>query len=85
MYRIFHAWTGGDHPFLASRDKPMLLSTVYRCVDLISDSVAVLLGAVQEWMRSAHLSRPSAYELLNLSLADMTRLLSLKRWWPPSY
>lgn len=38
----FRAWTGRITPFLASRDKPMLLSTVYRCVDLISDSVAVL-------------------------------------------
>lgn len=28
--------------WLESRDKPMLLSTVYRCVDLISDSLAVL-------------------------------------------
>lgn len=37
------AWSyTGAHPFLASRSKPMLLSAVYRCVDLISDSVAVL-------------------------------------------
>lgn len=32
----------GSWPALTSRSKPMLLSTVYRCVDLISDSVAVL-------------------------------------------
>ena len=38
------AWTysGSTVPPLLSRSKPMLLSTVYRCVDLISDSVAVL-------------------------------------------
>ena len=35
------AWGGGSSPLL-SRSKPLLLSTVYRCVDLISDSVAVL-------------------------------------------
>ena len=28
--------------FMYRREKPMLLSTVYRCVDLISDSAAVL-------------------------------------------
>lgn len=33
---------GGPGIHLASRSYPMLLSTVYRCVDLISDSVAVL-------------------------------------------
>ena len=32
------AWGGS----LQSKSKPMLLSTVYRCVDLISDSIAVL-------------------------------------------
>lgn len=38
------AWSyAGARPSLFnSRSKPMLLSTVYRCVDLISDSVAVL-------------------------------------------
>lgn len=35
------SYTGG-RTILQSRSKPMLLSTVYRCVDLISDSVAVL-------------------------------------------
>ena len=38
------AWSyTGARPMLASRSKPMLLSTVYRCVDPISDSVAVLV------------------------------------------
>lgn len=37
------AWNyAGAFPPLHSKSKPMLLSTVYRCVDLISDSVAVL-------------------------------------------
>lgn len=36
------AWGSGGRTFLESRSMPMLLSTVYRCVDLISDSVAVL-------------------------------------------
>ncbi len=37
------AWNyAGGSVNLASRSKPMLLSAVYRCVDLISDSVAVL-------------------------------------------
>lgn len=36
------AWGAGSRNFLESRSTPMLLSTVYRCVDLISDSVAVL-------------------------------------------
>lgn len=35
------AWTAG-RSVLDSRSVPMLLSTVYRCVDLISDSIAVL-------------------------------------------
>lgn len=34
--------TFGSKTTLYSRSKPMLLSTVYRCVDLISDSVGVL-------------------------------------------
>lgn len=37
------AWSyTGAFPPLHSKSKPMLLSAVYRCVDLISDSVAVL-------------------------------------------
>lgn len=37
------AWQyGSGNAILQSRSKPMLLSTVYRCVDLISSSVAVL-------------------------------------------
>lgn len=36
------AYTGSYPAFLQSRSQPMLLSAVYRCVDLISGSVAVL-------------------------------------------
>lgn len=38
----FTAWNSNTPTFLSSRSKPMLLSTVYRCVDLISDSIGVL-------------------------------------------
>lgn len=37
------AWSSmGPRDFLYSRNKPLLLSTVYRCVNLLSDSLAVL-------------------------------------------
>lgn len=36
------AWNSGSSFSLTSRSKPMLLSTVYRCVDLKSDSIGVL-------------------------------------------
>lgn len=36
------AWNNGSTFSLTSRSKPMLLSTVYRCVDLKSDSIGVL-------------------------------------------
>lgn len=45
------AWSSGGRSLLLSRDKPMLLSTVYRCVDLISDSVAVLPLKPINWMK----------------------------------
>lgn len=41
LHRI-RAYGSSGRIFLESRQTPMLLSTVYRCVDLISDSVAVL-------------------------------------------
>lgn len=41
LHRI-RAYGSSGRNFLESRQTPMLLSTVYRCVDLISDSVAVL-------------------------------------------
>lgn len=36
------SWSSGGAVMLQSREFPMLLSTVYRCVDLISDTVGVL-------------------------------------------
>lgn len=37
------AWSGmASRDFLYSREKPLLLSAVYRCVDLVSDSLAIL-------------------------------------------
>ena len=68
--------------FLESRNKPMLLSTVYRCVDLISDSVAVLplktYRVDKDGFKSEHKEHP-AYNLLNLEPnEDMTRFVFIK-------
>lgn len=76
------AWSGGRTAFLASRDKPMLLSTVYCCVNLISDSVAVLpletYKLDSEGFKTPYQDHP-AYELLNLEPnEDMTRFTFFK-------
>lgn len=76
------AWNTNSLPFLASREKPMLLSTVYRCVDLISDSVGVLPFKVYnidiDGFKSEAKNHP-AYELLNLEPNEnMTRYTFLK-------
>lgn len=76
------AWNTNSLPFLASREKPMLLSTVYRCVDLISDSVGVLPFKVynidSDGFKSEAKTHP-AYELLNLEPNEnMTRYTFLK-------
>lgn len=77
------AWShSGWHSLLSSRSKPMLLSTVYRCVDLISDSVAVLplktyrLDA--EGFKKEYKEHP-AYQLLDMEPnEDMTRYIFFK-------
>lgn len=70
------------YPFLGSRDKPMLLSTVYRCVDLISDSVAVLpletFRLDPEGFKSKYLSHPAYYLLDVEPNSDMTRYVFFK-------
>lgn len=77
------AWNySGPHPALYSRSKPMLLSTVYRCVDLISDSVAVLPLKTYlldgDGFKKEHKSHP-AYMLLDLEPnEDMTRFVFFK-------
>ena len=77
------AWNySGPHPALYSRSKPMLLSTVYRCVDLISDSVAVLPLKTYlldgDGFKKEHKSHP-AYVLLDLEPnEDMTRFVFFK-------
>lgn len=77
------AWSySGGHAPLLSRSKPMLLSTVYRCVDLISDSVAVLpLKTYRldgEGFKSEFKEHP-AYQLLDLEPnEDMTRFVFFK-------
>ena len=77
------AWSfNGSRPMFTSRSKPMLLSTVYRCVDLISDSVAVLplktyhLDA--DGFKAEAKSHP-AYYMFNMEPnEDMTRYVFFK-------
>lgn len=76
------AWSSGGGAFLQSRSMPMLLSTVYRCVDLISGSVAVLpletFKLDDEEFKTRYTTHP-AYELLNLEPNEnMTRYVFFK-------
>lgn len=76
------AWSSGGGAFLQSRSMPMLLSTVYRCVDLISTSVAVLpletFKLDEEGFKTRYTAHP-AYELLNLEPNEnMTRFVFFK-------
>lgn len=74
--------SGSSIPFLASRNNALLLSAVYRCVNVISDSVAALpLEAYQ--IDDANFRRPfkehPAYRLLNLEPNEnMTRFVFIK-------
>lgn len=67
---------------LASREYPMLLSTVYRCVDLISDSVAVLpleVFRLDEAGFKMKDTKHPIYELLDLEPNEnMTRYVFIK-------
>lgn len=69
-------------PFLESRSKPMLLSTVYRCVDLISDSVAVLpletFRLDSEGFKEKYTRHPAYYLLNTEPNEDMTRYVFFK-------
>lgn len=75
-----NAWGGSFS--LQSREYPMLLSTVYRCVDLVSSSLGVLPCKVYKidrngFKREAH-DHP-AYDLLNLEPnEDMSRYTFFK-------
>nr|DAH86358.1 MAG TPA: portal protein [Caudoviricetes sp.] len=77
------AWSyTGPRPILKSRSTPMLLSTVYRCVDLISDSVAVLplktYSIDSEGFKKECKEHP-VYMLLDLEPNDdMTRYIFFK-------
>lgn len=77
------AWNyRGPRPILKSRSNPMLLSTVYRCVDLISDSVAVLplktYRIDPEGFKKEYKEHP-VYMLLDLEPnEDMTRYIFFK-------
>ena len=75
------SYTGGRQ-ILASRSKPMLLSTVYRCVDLISDSVAVLPLKTYELDKDGFKKEAKnhpAYYILDMEPnEDMTRYVFFK-------
>lgn len=76
------AWGTSSGHILSSRSKPMLLSTVYRCVDLISDSVAVLplktYKLDKEGFKQEDKGHP-AYYLLDLEPNEnMTRFVFFK-------
>ena len=77
------AWSyTGSHPLLSCRSNPMLLSTVYRCVDLISDSVAVLplktYRLDTEGFKEEFKAHP-AYQILDFEPnEDMTRFVFFK-------
>lgn len=75
-------WGGAGSLLLQSRSMPMLLSTVYRCVDLISDSVAVLPFETykldKDGFKTPYRDHP-AYDLLNAEPnSDMTRFVFFK-------
>ena len=77
------AWSSnGSRPIFTSRSKPMLLSTVYRCVDLISDSVAVLplktYHLDKEGFKSEAKEHPAYYLLDMEPNEDMTRYVFFK-------
>jgi phage portal protein, HK97 family len=76
------AWNSNGIPFLASTRKPMLLSTVYRCVDLITDSIGALPFKVYEIDKDGFKSEAKthpAYNLLDLEPNEnMTRFVFMK-------
>ena len=75
------AWTRGRQ-LLDSRSAPMLLSTVYRCVDLISDSIAVLPLKTYEidkdGFKAEAKKHPAYYVLDTEPNEDMTRFVFFK-------
>lgn len=73
----------GSYPgFLQSNSLPMLLSTVYRCVDLISGSVAVLPLETYlmdaEGFKSKYKAHPAYYLLNSEPNENMTRYTFIK-------
>lgn len=76
------SWSSGGAIMLQSREFPMLLSTVYRCVDLISDTIGILpLETYQideEGFKKEFKTHP-AYNILNLEPNEnMTRFIFFK-------
>lgn len=76
------SWSSNAIPLLRSRSKPMLLSTVYRCVDLISDSVAVLPLKTYELdkdgFKKEYKAHPAYYVLNTEPNEHMTRYVFFK-------
>lgn len=76
------AYSGGGLVNLASRQYPMLLSTVYRCVDLISDSIAVLpletFRIDKDGFKEKDTSHPLSYLLDMEPNENMTRYVFFK-------
>lgn len=76
------AYTGGGMINLASRQYPMLLSTVYRCVDLITDSIAVLpletFRIDKDGFKQKDTSHPLYYLLNTEPNENMTRYVFFK-------
>lgn len=71
-----------SNSILASRSKPLLLSAVYRCVDLISDSIAILPFVVYErdsrGFKTEAVKHP-CYDILGLEPNEnMTRYVFMK-------
>lgn len=79
--RVIASGSLGRAPLL-SRNKPMLLSTVYRCVDLISDSVAVLplktYRLDRDGFKTEAKNHPAYYVLDMEPNEDMTRYVFIK-------
>lgn len=77
------AWSNmGFRDFLYSRERPLLLSTVYRCVNLLSDSLAVLplkTYYLDEMGFKTEALNNSLYSVLNLEPNEnMTRFTFFK-------
>lgn len=73
------AWSGmASRDFLYSRSKPLLLSAVYRCVDLVSDSIAIL--PLKTYRRDLQGFKTEAEDLPLYSLLDLEPNENMSRY-----